>query len=754
MENFKAFGPSGTTIPLGKLTLIYGPNSGGKSSVLKAVARVAQTRLRKKQDPGFNLDWVAVGPWFDLGNSFQVLHEGKGTKFKIGFEFEYTSSLANWQKKRGSKETWKHPEGELVSKGKATQTWRWKLPAEIPENGCIRLFNGDEWWIIQSTLHPTDEELIKFNQEAMDSHEDLTPDMVTVEGREITVRIKSDQLKIDPKIQLKRCINVKSRFVYVFEFPKGHTKRTILSGIEYYERREGKMQLIFSGEVVEDSVPVWINGNIDHIHSSHSAPQRLMDSWFPKYRENYTYMKLKWAPDTDCIVYSGCKSNNFDEMKLSMADNAIFLKMMRAYVAADEVRGSYPSEGEREESQGSVENITPYRIWNEINQIETRLWDEIIEIHPKESSARAESWDTFWPKLHDEIRQETEKWNINITTRMKEMLSRLIVRHENNEYPRPGRGYWPSSLFRYWTSAALHLNDGVMRYSDDWQSRNLDKSVSQYSKTALIEYRDNFTFGKGNWDFTVPAAFHRHQTDIIELSQNIQRFVDGLDYLTGARMAPARLYSTDGSHSTIGVKGQRSVANLDGLFRHNQELLKKFNEKLVQVVGMEVEFHDVWSSAEIMGNLVDLRVGRPEEPFKLLQLPDVGFGVSQVLPLIASTFYDNQTLLVEEAESNLHPAAQAKLMDVLLNSILEEGTDGPSLILETHSEHFLLALQNHLRMEGGLSDDDVSIIYVENQDSNEHGKTGSIATRIQTVNGEFVIPWPRDTWGDPTNPII
>ena len=94
VENFKAFGPSGTTIPLGKLTLIYGPNSGGKSTILKAIASLGQTRLKKKQDPGFDLDWATEGSWFDLGNSFQVLHKGKGEKFKIGFEFEYINTSA------------------------------------------------------------------------------------------------------------------------------------------------------------------------------------------------------------------------------------------------------------------------------------------------------------------------------------------------------------------------------------------------------------------------------------------------------------------------------------------------------------------------------------------------------------------------------------------------------------------------------------------------------------------------------------
>ena len=745
VENFKAFGPSGTTIPLGKLTLIYGPNSGGKSTILKAIASLGQTRMKKKQDPGINIDWAAEGAWFDLGNSLQVLHEGQGTKFKIGFEFEYINTGANWQKSKGEKSYWEHPEGELVSKGKVTQTWKWKLPADVPKNGCIKLFNGKESWIIHSSLHRTDEELLEFNHQTMNSKEDLTPDMVTIKGRVITVRVKSDQLFEKPRIRLRRAITIKSRLVYVFEYIN-YFKQTILSGIEYYEHRKGKMQLICSGERQDEPLPLWINGNHRHIHSGEGHKSNPRNSWFPRGDTNNTFFKLNFAQDTDCLVYQDCKSNNFDEAKLSMADNAIFLKMMRKYVGDEAGRlndgGAAPQYDETDEAV----NI-PRGIFRPINQIENRLWDEIIDIHPNPSLERDESWKEYWPKLHDEIKQVMASWEINITPRMEQMLHRMIV---DREYSRGNIGYWPSRLFRYWASAALHLNDGAEKLGESWGLLNLEKKLPQSLKAPLVQYKGDFTFTPGNWHTTVPANFSRFIIDFTELSQNIRSFVDDLDYLTGARVSPARLYSADGSHSSIGVKGQRSVANLVQKFRYNKPLLDKFNNKLSDVVNMHIHFGDVFSSFHPVENLVDIRVGRAQDEIKLLQLPDVGFGVSQVIPLIAATFYDNQTLLVEEAESNLHPAAQAKLMNVLLNSILEEGITGPSLILETHSEHFLLAVKEHLRMEGGLEDDDVSIVYVENQP----GDNGSKATRINTRDGEFTTPWPRDTWGDPTNPII
>ena len=46
-----------------------------------------------------------------------------------------------------------------------------------------------------------------------------------------------------------------------------------------------------------------------------------------------------------------------------------------------------------------------------------------------------------------------------------------------------------------------------------------------------------------------------------------------------------------------------------------------------------------------------------DNPEDRLQLPDVGFGVSQLLPILTGIRSEGM-LVVEEPESNLHPAAQ------------------------------------------------------------------------------------------------
>jgi predicted ATPase len=92
-------------------------------------------------------------------------------------------------------------------------------------------------------------------------------------------------------------------------------------------------------------------------------------------------------------------------------------------------------------------------------------------------------------------------------------------------------------------------------------------------------------------------------------------------------------------------------------------------------------------------------------------LSDVGFGVSQVLPVIAAaaTAPRGSTVLIEQPELHLHPDAQGRLADVLSGLLAEKPA---SLIVETHSEHILLRLMRRVA-EGVVSEKDLSIVVVD-----------------------------------------
>ena len=124
---------------------------------------------------------------------------------------------------------------------------------------------------------------------------------------------------------------------------------------------------------------------------------------------------------------------------------------------------------------------------------------------------------------------------------------------------------------------------------------------------------------------------------------------------------------------------------------------------------------------------------------------DVGFGISQVLPIVAqSCLSKKKTLLIEQPEIHLHPAQQAELGDMFIRSALEQKN---TLLLETHSEHLMLRILRRIRQttnkdsdipEGcKISPKDVAVLYVQ------PGKNGAEVIEIPvTEDGDFKNPWP------------
>lgn len=103
--------------------------------------------------------------------------------------------------------------------------------------------------------------------------------------------------------------------------------------------------------------------------------------------------------------------------------------------------------------------------------------------------------------------------------------------------------------------------------------------------------------------------------------------------------------------------------------------------------------------------------GRLKGPHR--NLIDVGYGVSQVLPVITELLRADapSTFLLQQPEVHLHPSAQAALGSLFCEVA---GAKERLLVVETHSDHLL----NRIRMDvrdgvGPLQPEDVSILYFE-----------------------------------------
>ena len=147
----------------------------------------------------------------------------------------------------------------------------------------------------------------------------------------------------------------------------------------------------------------------------------------------------------------------------------------------------------------------------------------------------------------------------------------------------------------------------------------------------------------------------------------------------------------------------------------------------------------------------------PEETVKLefvnevsglaLAPQDLGVGISQVIPVIVAALHNKSGVVaVEEPESNIHPAFQSVLADLFIT----QAKANPNILflIETHSEHLMLRCLRRIRETSAgrgsdddpkLSPEDIAVHFVEPDDQ---GQPRIHCIRIDE-EGEFLDPWPR-----------
>ncbi|MDW7711189.1 MAG: DUF3696 domain-containing protein [Deferrisomatales bacterium] len=229
-----------------------------------------------------------------------------------------------------------------------------------------------------------------------------------------------------------------------------------------------------------------------------------------------------------------------------------------------------------------------------------------------------------------------------------------------------------------------------------------------------------------------------HAAAIHEMSQAIYRRFERIAYLGPLRPAPIRTHQWNQQRpGSLGPDGAGAIKAL--LASAND---RKSKGQLVNDVGAWLAKMGVADALRVvqLGNSshYEVRVLRDGLDCNLL---DVGFGVSQVLPVLTLAYFvpRNSTVIVEEPEIHLHPLAQSLLAELFMEVSRSRNIQ---FLIETHSEHIFRRLQ-FLIADEQLGPRDCRLYFV-GRDENKNADLRSLEL------DEFgrVSNWPKHFFGD------
>ena len=230
----------------------------------------------------------------------------------------------------------------------------------------------------------------------------------------------------------------------------------------------------------------------------------------------------------------------------------------------------------------------------------------------------------------------------------------------------------------------------------------------------------------------------------IKASTLLRGYLDNLVYIRPLRANPERLYIFGGNNGEQVGQGGKNLA--DVLYT-KPDVLNAVNKQFELFdLGYEIKISNF--KDEETSDLSDVFAIRLIDRYTKVNvsLLDVGFGISQILPvIIQSVLSRNKTIVIEQPEIHIHPRLQAQLGSLLAESVKSFGN---RFIIETHSEHLLLRLQKLIR-NGELSHEDIAVVYVD------RGKNGSQCLELRIDSeGDFIDEWPNGFFDEGFNEMF
>jgi predicted ATPase len=311
------------------------------------------------------------------------------------------------------------------------------------------------------------------------------------------------------------------------------------------------------------------------------------------------------------------------------------------------------------------------------------------------------------------------------------------------------------------SNGALRLAVSRMEYQlEEAQFGMRSKGVTKVSY-ELFSKAEGFQFVRSQgrpWDLPAPVkcygfpdqvrAYYQNAGFLSDFELEFEKEFARVYYLGPLRAYPQREYAWAGAQpADMGRSGDLSIhAILASRERgemislgkgKKRQTLEEYVAHWLKRLGLIAEFHvePIAEGAKLFRVKLRKQPGGPE-----VLITDVGFGVSQILPVLVLCFYvpEGSTVVLEQPEIHLHPAVQAGLADVLIDAYQKRRIQ---VIVESHSEHLLRRLQRRVA-EQTIEAGDIALYFCEN----DQGR--SRLTPLELDMFGSINNWPEDFFGD------
>lgn len=306
---------------------------------------------------------------------------------------------------------------------------------------------------------------------------------------------------------------------------------------------------------------------------------------------------------------------------------------------------------------------------------------------------------------------------------------------------------------------------------------------SRFTRTETLNWNRAHPFFEQARKKIQGIANHHHRSHLslyskdvdknvhLSIKSIVEREIKRINYLGPFREIPSRHFRPQRTpDESLWAKGIEAW----NILGRDPTLLEKTNSYMEDFLklGYTIKLEESVSLDTVLTNLNDL-----DRPYKLeeridrikkaprqitlkihneendidLDLPDVGLGISQVIPILVGVSHTGRSVTpdkigifaVEEPELHLHPAAQVALGDVFIDGIQNSN---PTFLIETHSEHLLLRLLRRVHETSStrvdtkykLPPNDLSVVYVQATPAGAKFTPVSV-----TDDGDFDEPWPE-----------